>query len=128
LSDPPALQTTDTSAPSSPFRRYVEYVQPTIWELAERRWYGAMFIEEHMLRYAPDLPAEALGAAANCFHDEHDMMWEIAALSGVQGGDPTKNLAEAETRCKIAEVIQRAKAKDIEAVDHLERALTAPSW
>jgi RNA polymerase sigma factor (sigma-70 family) len=114
--------------PVSPLRRLAEYVQPTLWELAERRWYAARFIQEIVLKNAPGLPAEPLAAAARHFDQEHDLMWEIAALSGIEGGDPVKNLADPGTRHKIAAVIRQAKTLDIKAANFLESALNAPGW
>jgi RNA polymerase sigma factor (sigma-70 family) len=129
LSDSPTpLVTVAGERPASPGLSYVECLSQTIWELAERRWYGARFIEGVLLKNAPDLPAEPLAAAARAFQVEHDLMWEIAFLSGIEGGDPAQNLADRETRQKIASAIQQAKAKDIEAAGDLERALSSPGW
>jgi len=101
-------------------------LESVIWELAERRWYGEVFLEQ-MWESDPALPEEPLRAAAACFHAEHDMMWQIAGL-GLKGDDVMANLKDAEVRRQIADIILAARDKDIEAAAHLERALSKSGW
>lgn len=103
-------------------RQAAECIDPTIWELAERRWYGARFLDQILAREA-GLPEGPLCAAAACFDAEHDMMWEIAGLSGVREKDPVGNLGSPAVRRQIADKILEARDKDIKAAEHLERAL-----
>jgi hypothetical protein len=74
------------------------------------------------------LPEEDPRAAAACFQAEHDLMWEIASLSGLQGGNPVEKLADATVRIKIADIILAAREKDIQAAGHIERVLAQKGW
>ncbi len=103
------------------------YLNPVIWELAERRWYAAMFME-YLLRQEPDIPEEALRAARDCFQHEHDLMWKIS--NSVMGGGDAVNLdmlLDAHVRQTITEVILEARETDIQAAGHIERLLRA-NW
>ncbi len=99
-------------------RRAVTY--PSIWQLAERRWYGARFIEDAL----PELSAHetALRAAMGIFDEEHDLMWRIDAL--VRGGsedeaDHLRNLADPGIRRQAADIVDACRDKDAEAADLL---------
>lgn len=99
------------------------YLNPVIWELAERRWYAAMFIE-YMLHHVPGVPEEPLTAARDCFQHEHDLMWKISNFV-MGGGDwvDLNMLMDAQVRQTIADVILEARETDIQAAGHIERLL-----
>ncbi|HEX2999050.1 MAG TPA: hypothetical protein VHR86_02280, partial [Armatimonadota bacterium] len=111
--------------------------------LAERRWYGAMFME-YMLHQDADgtstdwtssgilpggIPEEPLCAARDCFQHEHDLMWKISNL--VMGGGDAVNLDmlnnDEAVRRTVAEIILEARESDIQAAGHIERLLQA-NW
>jgi RNA polymerase sigma factor (sigma-70 family) len=103
------------------------YLNPVIWELAERRWYGAMFME-YMLHQDSGIPEEPLCAARDCFNHEHDLMWKISNF--VMGGGDLVNLdmlRDDEVRRTIAGIILEARESDIQAAGHIERLLKA-TW
>src|SRR5512142_985187 len=99
------------------------YLNPVIWELAERRWYAAMFME-FMLHQDPGIPEEPLCAARDCFQHEHDLMWKISNM--VMGGGDAVNLdmlMDESVRRSVADVILEACESDIQAAGHIERLL-----
>jgi hypothetical protein len=91
--------------------------------VAEGRWYGALFL----MRIAEHIPAMSveLLEAASCYAAEHDLMWQIWNLVGGIGrsDEHVKKLAEPDVRRQIVPIIFRARDKDAEAADHIERAL-----
>ncbi|MBI5831480.1 MAG: hypothetical protein HZB16_04110 [Armatimonadetes bacterium] len=94
---------------------------PLIWELAERRWYGSLFLKQ-AAEHRPDL-SEPLLAAAACFQAEHDLMYEFnRTAGGVNPGDPLPLLVERETRPKLAAIVRAAQAKDAQAAGLIARA------
>jgi hypothetical protein len=103
------------------------YLNPVIWELAERRWYAAMFME-YMLHQDGDLnpgiPEEPLTAARDCFQREHDLMWKISNFV-MHGGDDVDldMLQDAGARRSVAEIILEAREEDVRAAGHIERLL-----
>lgn len=103
------------------------YIDPVIWELAERRWYATEFIGQILERF-PNLPKDDLVAARNHFQAEHDLMWEVFRLSGMKENQLVKGLGDADTREKIAAVILKAREQNIAAAEHLEKTLALPDW
>jgi len=87
---------------------------PLIWELAERRWYGSLY-----LKLAAELLPHSAGpllAAADCFQAEHDLMYEFnRTAGGKHPGDAQPLLVDPETRPKLAAIVRQAAAKDAEA-------------
>ena len=108
-------------------KQRVSWIDPAIWELAERRWYAGLFLEQ-IIERLPDAPKEDLLAARDHFQAEHDLMWEVARLSGIQDGDPLQNLGDPEKRNQIAEVILKARQHDIDAAERIEKALAVTNW
>ncbi len=123
------------------------YLNPVVWELAERRWYGAMFME-YLMRQEADVPSvdvppvdvpsadklpgsipeEALRAARDCFQHEHDLMWKISNLVMGEGDAVNLDMLMDETvRRSVADVILEARESDIQAAGHIERLLQA-NW
>lgn len=92
--------------------------------LAECRWWGAQW-----LRFiAKDEPAMAgeLLAAAQCFEQEHDLMWKVwGAVGGNGHPDAWAAFATPEVRQEIVAFILQAQEQDVTAANHLERALLA---
>jgi hypothetical protein len=90
--------------------------------LAECRWWGAQW-----LRYiAPDEPVGAvhLLAAAACFEQEHELMWQVwEAVGGNGHPDAWAALTRPEVRTQIIELIGQAQLLDRTATAHLERAV-----
>jgi len=103
------------------------YVDPVIWELAERRWYATEFIGQILERF-PNLPKDDLLAAREHFQAEHDLMWEVFHLSGMKENKLIEHLGDADTRGKIATIILKAREQDIAAAEHLEKFLTRTDW
>ena len=97
-------------------------LDPMIWDLATRRHYGALFLKRAAELYPP--AATHLEAAAACFRAEHDMMWKVNSVAGGKwpGGDLPK-LGDPTIRKQIAAVLLEARGNDLEAADHIERAL-----
>lgn len=91
--------------------------------LAEARWYASLFLNE-LAEHEP-IMADHLSAAADCYQAQHDLMWEIWNLMGGNdfSDDRVRQLAEPAVRQQIAPLILRARDKEAEAADYLERAL-----
>ena len=92
--------------------------------VAEARWYASLFLPQ-IARHESGM-AEELLAAASCYAAEHDLMWRIWGLVGGIGREEPKvmKLAEPSVRRQIVPVILQARDRDVEAADHIERALT----
>jgi len=104
-------------------RERMAYIDPWIWDLAERRAYGGSFLRQ-VVESQPRMAAE-LEPAAACFDAEHDMMWEINGLLHTDDREETalRNLADPKVRSRIANILEKALARDTEAAGHIERAL-----
>jgi len=91
--------------------------------VAEGRWYGSMFISL-VARQIPQM-AEALYKAASCYVEEHDLMWKVWSIAGDFYCDEAKlkEFANPEVRREAAKVILQSRDRDIEATEHIERAL-----
>jgi hypothetical protein len=65
------------------------------------------------------------GLAAYDVWAEHDLMWRVWGLVGGIGHDDEKvhKLTDPDVRRRIVPVIHKAREKDAEAADHIERAL-----
>jgi hypothetical protein len=116
----PVLDATDPATA----KKRAGWIEPQIWDLAERRAYGAIF-----LRAAADvLPpaADELTAAANDFDSIHNQMWAISRETGSKGpNDPMSRLADPVVRQQISDMVLQAKAWDADALRHLEAAQAA---
>ena len=108
--------------------------------VAEGRWYAALFLEQ----VAEDEPGMAQGllAAATCYEAEHDLMWDAWHLVGYEADSPllwhnwistwadqdqldtyAHTLADPALRKQIVSLVLQARARDEEAIGHLQRAL-----
>lgn len=93
--------------------------------VAEARWYGSLFLIQaagpEILHYRL---TEDLMHAAACYAGEHELMWKVWDLAGGNGNpDAWKKLARPEVRRQMAEVILQARDKDVQATEHIARAL-----
>ena len=104
-------------------RERVAYIDPWIWDLAERRAYGGTFLGQ--VAAQQPAAAEALLAAGECFQAEHDMMWQINGLLRPDDREETllRTLADPEVRRRIAGIVLAAQQQDLEAAGHIEWAL-----
>ena len=77
-----------------------------------------------MVEYEPDM-AEEISKAIECYESEHGLMWKSWELVGGIGhsDDKVKKFTDPATRRQIASIILEAREKDVQAIEHLERAL-----
>jgi hypothetical protein len=96
------------------------HIDPWIWDLAERRWYGARFVESALPEFQSH--ASELGAAVRILDEVHDLMWRIDATLRGSERKPKRpvRLADAGVRREIARIVQTCKSKDAEAARILE--------
>jgi hypothetical protein len=92
--------------------------------LAERRWYGSLFLSQ-IARHEWAMASDLL-AAASCYAAEHDLMWRAwDAVGGIGRSDQqVRRLAEPQVRRQIAAIIDEAREREARAADHIQRALT----
>lgn len=97
--------------------------ESAVGNVAEARWYGGQFLRDAVEHVHYNMTEDILKAAA-CYAAEHALMWKLWDLAGGNGNpDAYKNFAKPAVRREMIPIIQEARAKDIEAADHLERAL-----
>jgi hypothetical protein len=91
--------------------------------VAEGRWYASLFLAA-VAGNEPGM-AEELLAAASCCAAEHDLMWKVWELVGGhrRSDEHIRKLAEPDVRRQIVPVILKARDRDAEAAEHIERAL-----
>lgn len=90
--------------------------------VAEARWYGSLFLRQ-MASVAPSV-ADDLEVAAECFVDQHDLMWAVWEFA--RHGEPAEHpgrFATSWTRERILPMLKIARQKDELAVAHLEQAV-----
>jgi len=94
-----------------------------VGNVAEARWYGCLALREAAV-HLPEAKAE-IRAAADCYKQQHDLMWNIWNAAGGNGIGETlaRALAEPSARQAILPLMAQAKSLDIQAAVHLERAL-----
>lgn len=97
------------------------YLDPVIWELAERRWYATEFIGQIQESFPNQSTADLLLAREH-FQAEHNLMWEVCNISGMNENKVAEKLADAGIREQIAAIILKAREHDIAAAEHLEKA------
>ena len=97
--------------------------QDAVGAIAEGRWYAFQFLN----KVIEDMTAvpEALSTAAQCYDEQHSLMWKLWELVGGPGASPKKAklFVDAEIREKTAQFVLRARDKDREAADYIEQAL-----
>lgn len=104
-------------------RLFFEVHDDAVGTVAEGRWYGSEYLKM-VAQQEPEMAAELLDAAA-CYVTEHDLMWDVWGHVGGNGRDDAKVLAlkEPAVRRAIVPLIDRAREQDIEAANHIEKAL-----
>lgn len=97
--------------------------QDAVGTIAEGRWYAYQFLQKVM----EDIPCpkEEISKAAQCYDNEHSLMWQVWDLVGGPGysDKKAKLFKESEIRKKTSEIILQACEQDKQAADCLERAL-----
>jgi hypothetical protein len=96
--------------------------------VAEARWYGSVFLAQIVEGFEAGpqktgRQADILHAAA-CYAAQHDLMWELWELAGgIDNDEAHRAMADPNVRKAMVDVIRRARDKDAQAADHIERAL-----
>ena len=90
-------------------------IDPEIWDLAERRAWGANFLDEVAAALQMDVQD-----AVEAFNAIHDHMWEINALCA---DDKAVQLQDTATRRAIINVVKQCAAQDLRAAECLRNAL-----
>lgn len=99
-------------------------LEPAIWDLAERRWYGAMYLEQ-MAEEFPGLRAQFMEAAGH-FQAIHDLMWSINGLLRKTREDTgLERLADPAVRRDIIGIIHKALDRDRQGADILAKLAAA---
>jgi len=106
-------------------RRRFDVHDDAVGTVAEERWYGALFLSHAAQQMGGVGSSAALWAAASCFAVEHDLMWQVwGAVGGIGRSDEkARKLAESAVRRQVVGIIEQARDKDVEAANHIERAL-----
>ncbi|HEY3413711.1 MAG TPA: hypothetical protein VGM51_11755 [Armatimonadota bacterium] len=91
--------------------------------VAEGRWYASEYLKM-VAQKEPAMASELLDAA-ECYVAEHDLMWEAWGQVGGNGRDDDKvrKLKQPHVRRAVASIVERARQQDIEAANHLQKAL-----
>jgi hypothetical protein len=96
--------------------------QDAVGTIAEGRWYAYNFLT----KISEDIAVpESLAGAAQCYDDQHSLMWKLWGLVGGPGASvkKAKLFADAEIRKNTAQLILQARDKDREAADLIEKTL-----
>lgn len=98
-------------------------LQDALGPIGEGRWYA-----HHFLRKVTEdvpCPKEELSKAAECFDEEHSLMWKMWELVGGPGSSTKKAklFADRKIRKKTAHILLQARDKNKEGADHLDKAL-----
>lgn len=103
-------------------KHYNRFIDPYIWDLAERRHYVRVVLDLIAPRYPA--AAEELSAAAGECVAIHDLMWKINRTGGAKSpGEVLPDIADAGVRKQIAAMIRACRDHDTKAADHMEKAL-----
>jgi RNA polymerase sigma factor (sigma-70 family) len=102
--------------------RYI-VLQDALGPIGEGRWYANNFLKKVIEDV--NCPRDELSSAAECFNDEHSLMWEMWSLVGGPGisAKKAKIFADNDIRKKTAQIILKARDKNQEGADYLENAL-----
>jgi len=97
--------------------------------VAEARWYGAQFLAmaAESLAGGPGCvgTSEHAYRAAACYASQHDLMWQVWDLAGGNGSPEAHlRMADAAVRHAMAEILLQARAKEAEAAEQMELALS----
>jgi len=104
-------------------RKRHEYHHSAGGTLAEARAYGADFLRDVADR--EPAAADELREAADCFMDEHDLVWAIWEFTGgmIPNDEGIRRFGTLYTRGRIVPLIRLARRRDAEAAAHIQRAL-----
>ncbi len=92
------------------------YIDPEIWDLAERRCFCADFLEEARVI----LGGEELAPGIAAFREIHDLMWQVDGLC--KGTDARDKLRDAAIRGEIAGILKKCRQLDAQAADAIALA------
>jgi len=100
-------------------------LQDALGPIGEGRWYA-----HHFLRKIIDdvpCPKEELSQAAECFNEEHSLMWKMWELVEGPGMSvkKAKLFADRQIRKKTAQILLKARDSCQQGADHLEKVLKA---
>lgn len=103
-------------------RRYM-VLQDALGPVGEGRWYAHHFLKK-IIEDVP-CPKKELSKAAECFNEEHSLMWKMWDLVGGPGisARKAKLFADRKIRKKTAQILLKARDKNIEGADSLEKVL-----
>jgi|GEM_PF-1106335 len=98
-----------------------------VGKIAERRAYGGGVLID-VAQAFPEA-ADELSQAAGCFGAEHDHMWRVWQCVGdfmslaTEPVEAALRFAHREVRERVVDILRQARARDAEAIQHLEAAL-----
>ena len=104
-------------------RKRHEYHHSAGGTLAEARAYGSDFLRDMADR--EPAAADELREAADCFMDEHDLVWAIWEFTGgmIPTDEGIRKFGNLYTRGRTVPLIRLARRRDAEAAVHMQKAL-----
>ena len=98
-------------------------LQDALGPIGEGRWYAHHFLKKIIEDIS--CPKGDLSKAAECFNQEHSLMWKMWDLVGGPGtsAKKAKLFAEPKIRKKTAQILLKARDKNQQGADHLDNAL-----
>jgi len=96
--------------------------QDAVGAIAEGRWYAYQFLQKVIADI--NVP-EFLAKAAQCYDEQHSLMWQVWGLVGGPGASPqkAKMFADSGIRKETAELILKAHDYELQAAAHIEETL-----
>ncbi len=120
------LRDEDFKADDTTLRQHHAAHDFQVGNLAEARWYGSQFLIEAANPdfHPPFSLGEELYRAAGCYAGQHDLMWDLWNLAGGNGNpEAYLKFADPAIRRQMVPIILRARDKEVEALECLERAI-----
>ncbi len=104
-------------------KRRHEYHHSAGGTLAEARAYGADFLRR--MADAEPAAADELRQAADCFSDEHDLVWAIWEFTGgmILNDEGIRKFGSSYLRGRLVPLIRLCRRRDAEAAEHIAKAL-----
>ena len=98
-------------------------LQDALGPIGEGRWYAHHYLKK-IIDDVP-CPKDELSRAAECFNEEHSLMWKMWDLVGGPGisAKKAKLFADRKIRKKTAQILLKARDKNQQGADHLDNAL-----
>jgi len=98
-------------------------LQDALGPIGEGRWYAHHFLKK-IIEDVP-CPEKELSMAAECFNQEHSLMWKMWDLVGGPGmsAKKAKQFADPKIRKKTAHILLKARDKNQQGADYLDNAL-----